>query len=216
MKVEIMSGRILGSAFIAGSLAALAATFAFAQDLPPAEPATEEAGPVAAPDAPAAVTQPAADPNLALNELHGDWSVRCFKLESQAPCDVIQFGTNPDTQQRVLAISIAYLPYADAYAAQIIVPLGVTLSRGLTLAAGDASLNGVKFSRCERDGCYVEIAMPQDTIMALLNLTENTKLTMYAYGQSEPLEMPFSVNGFAEAMGRMREEAIDRAVAPTE
>jgi invasion protein IalB len=210
-----MPGRILGNAIVAGSLA-LAATFASAQDLPPAAPTGEEAGPVAAPDAPAAVTQPAVDPNLALSELHGDWSVRCFNLESPAPCDIIQFGTNPTTEQRVLLISIAYLPAANAYAGQIIVPLGVTLSRGLSLEAGEASLNGVKFSRCERDGCYIEIAIPEATITALANRTENTRLTMFAYGQTEPLEMPFSVTGFSEALGRMREEAIDRAVAPPE
>jgi invasion protein IalB len=211
-----MPGRILGSAFIAGSLAALAVTGAFAQDLPAAAPTAEEAGPVAAPDAPAAVTQPAVDPNLALNELHGDWSVRCFNFESPAPCDIIQIGTNPTTQQRVLLISIAYLPNADAYAAQVIVPLGVTLSRGLSLDAGEASLVGVKYSRCERDGCYVEIAIPQETITALSNRTEGTNITMYAYGQAEPLEMPFSVTGFAEAVGRMREEATDRAVVPAQ
>jgi invasion protein IalB len=209
-----MSLKFFGSAFVAGSFAIFAVTIASAQDLPPAVPATEEAGPVAAPDAPAAVTQPAVDPNLALNELHGDWSVRCFRLESPAPCDIIQFGTNPATQQRVLLISIAYLPYAGAYAAQIIVPLGVTLSRGLSLEAGDGSLNGIKFARCERDGCYVEIAIPDDTITALAARTENTKLSMFAYGQGDVLEMPFSVNGFAEALSRMRDEAVDRAVAP--
>ena len=90
--------------------------------------------------------------------------------------------------------------------------MGVTLSRGLTIEAGAATMNGVKFGRCERDGCYVEMAITPATIEALSTTTDPTQLSMFAYGQAEPLQLPFSVNGFADAVARMREEAVERAV----
>jgi hypothetical protein len=60
----------------------------------------------------------------------------------------------------------------------------------------------------------VEIAFPQATIEALSTLTENTLITVIAYGQGDTLEMPFSINGFAEAIEHMVDEAEDRAVEP--
>jgi invasion protein IalB len=167
-----------------------------------------------APALPPAAQQPAVNPNLVVNELHDDWSVRCFTVESRAPCDILQVGSNAETQQRVSLISIAYLPATQSFAAQIIVPLGVALSRGLSLQAGEGSLVGVKFNRCERDGCYVEIALPQATVDAIRMLTEDTLITVFSYGQGELLELPFSVSGFSEAMDHMMTEAEARAVEP--
>ncbi len=210
-----MFGRIAVNALIVMSLLSALSSAARAQDAAVTAPAIGAPAPALPPPTPvAAVQQPTVNPNLLVDELHDDWSVRCFDVESQAPCDILQIGTNAETQQRVSLTSIAYIPWTQSYAAQIIVPLGVALSRGLTLQAGDASLTGIKFNRCEVDGCYVEIAFPQATIEALSTLTENTLVTVYAYGQGDTLEMPFSVNGFAEAIEHMVEEAENRAVDP--
>ncbi len=210
-----MFGRIAVNALIVMSLLSALSSAARAQDAAATAPAIGAPAPALPPPTPvAAVQQPTVNPNLLVDELHDDWSVRCFDVESQAPCDILQIGTNAETQQRVSLTSIAYIPWTQSYAAQIIVPLGVALSRGLTLQAGDASLTGIKFNRCEVDGCYVEIAFPQATIEALSTLTENTLVTVYAYGQGDTLEMPFSVNGFAEAIEHMVEEAENRAVDP--
>jgi invasion protein IalB len=215
-----MFGRTIGSLIVSLPLLVLAAMPARAMDAaapaPAADavPATEVAPALpAAPPAPAAAP-PAVDPNLVVNEAQEDWSVRCFRVESPAPCDVLQIGTSSETQQRVLLISIAYVPSRDAYAMQIIVPLGVELSQGLTLAAGEASLTSLRFTRCERDGCYVETGLPQPTIDALSAMAEGTTITITAFNEDETIELPFSVSGFAAAMARMREEAEARAVEP--
>ncbi len=210
-----MFGRNLANALIAMSLLSALSSAARAQDAAVTAPAIGAPVPEFTPATPVqAVQQPAINPNLLVDELHGDWSVRCFNVESQAPCDILQLGTNAETQQRVSLTSIAYVPTSQSYLAQIIVPLGVGLSRGLSLEAGEALLVGLKFNRCEVDGCYVEIAFPQATIEALSTLTENTLITVIAYGQGDTLEMPFSINGFAEAIEHMVDEAEDRAVEP--
>ena len=216
-----MFGRILGNTLVALSLLGAAPALAQNAEGPavPAAPAAavaEPAAPAATAPAAAPTAQPVVDPNLALNEPHENWSVRCFRVESPAPCDVLQIGTNSETQQRVLLISIAYLPARDAYAMQLIVPLGVQLSRGMTLAAGENSLTAISFNRCERDGCYVEMALPQATIDTLASMTEDTTITILPYNQAEALTLPFSVTGFAAAMARMKEEAEARAVEPAQ
>lgn len=217
-----MFGRISANALIAISLLSAVTSIAQAQDAAPVPvadapaPAADALAPAADALAPAInpAAQPAVNPNLAVNELYDDWSVRCFAVESQAPCDVLQVGTNAETQQRVSLVSIAYLPATQSYAAQIIVPLGVALARGLSLEAGEGSLTGVKFNRCERDGCYVEIALPQPTVDSIRLLTEDTLITVFSYGPGDALELPFSVSGFSEAMDYMMTEAAARAVEP--
>jgi len=204
-----MFRRIIADAFFTASLFSAIASNAQAQDAVPAS-APDASAPALSP----APQQPAVNPNLAVNELHDNWSVRCFTVESQAPCDILQVGSNSETQQRVSLVSIAYLPATHSYATQIIVPLGVALARGLSLEAGEGTLRGVKFNRCEVDGCYVEIALPQATVDSIRALTEDTLITVYSYGPGDPLELPFSVSGFSEAMDHMMREAEARAVEP--
>ncbi len=208
-----MFARLFEKTLIAALLLSVMTSTVRAQDAVPATapaPAADALAPALNP----AAQQPAVNPNLVVNELHDDWSVRCFTVESQAPCDILQVGTNSETQQRVSLISIAYLPATQSFATQIIVPLGVALARGLSLQAGEASLAGIKFNRCERDGCYVEIALPPATVDALRMLTEDTLITVYSYGPGDPLELPFSVSGFSEAVDHMMAEAEARAVEP--
>jgi len=196
-----MLKRIFVSTFLATSLLSVLSLVARAQDVAPTEPPATGA------------QQPVVDPNMLLNELHGDWSVRCFNVESQAPCDIIQVGTDAESQQRVSLVSLAYLPHNDSYLAQIIVPLGIAITRGLSIEAGEASLVGLRYNRCETDGCYVEIPFPQATIDALSGLQEDTLITVFSY-QGEMTEMPFSITGFAEAIEHMKAEAQERAVQP--
>ena len=205
-----MLGRLFANALVATSLLGAFVPIARAQNAAPT-PVPDASAPALNP----VVQQPAVNPNLAVNELHDNWSVRCFTVESQAPCDVLQVGTSAESQQRVSLISIAYLPATQSFAAQIIVPLGVALARGLSLEAGEGSLRGVKFNRCEVDGCYVEIALPQATVDSIRLLTEDTLITVYSYGTGETLELPFSVSGFSEAMDHMMSEAETRAVERT-
>ena len=54
----------------------------------------------------------------------GDWTVRCFPVKSPSPCDMFELLANKkDTRQRVMSVSIAYLPANDRHVIQIAVPL---------------------------------------------------------------------------------------------
>ena len=161
---------------------------------------------------------PAAPPadaaaNLAVSEMIGDWTVRCFRIQAIAPCDVLQIASQQETQRRVLLVSIAYVPSQNVYWMQIVVPLAVALAKGMTIPAGDASLTGMKFTRCERDGCYVEGQLPDPTVQALRGM-ESTTINIVAYGNEQQANLPLSLNGFGMAIDRLRTEARQRATNP--
>ncbi len=151
---------------------------------------------------------------FSVNTPVGDWAVRCAQttVKSPAPCDVIQLTVNQDSKARIMSFSLAYLPSRDTYAMQVIVPTGVALTRGMIVSAGTLALQGVKFTRCERDGCYVEALVDAAAVNALSAAGATTNVTVVGYGQSNEVNLPVSLNGFADALNRMRTLARERAV----
>jgi invasion protein IalB len=181
----------------------------------PTAPPPAAAAPSAPATDPAAAAAAAAAAQFSVNTPVGDWAVRCAltTVKSPAPCDVIQLTVNQDTKQRIMSFSLAYVPSRDAYAMQVIVPTGVALSRGMSLAAGERALNGVRFNRCERDGCYVEMLVDAPTVAALSAAGKSTTVTVIGYGQFNEYKLPVSLTGFPEALDRMKGLSRERAIA---
>src|SRR5712671_6562082 len=173
----------------------------------------QQPAPAAPPPAdPAAAAAAAAAQQFSINQNVGDWVVRCVltSVKSPAPCEVLQSTVNKDNQQRISSMSIAYVPSRETYAMQIVVPTGVALAKGLTLAP---ALNAVKFTRCERDGCYVEMLIDNAAITSLAGAGKAATIGVVGYGQANEIKLPVSLTGFPEAMDRMKTFAKDRAVA---
>jgi invasion protein IalB len=191
----------------AGLLVALPIVALAQQPPAPATPAAP-----AAPADPNAAAAAAAAQQFSINQNVGDWVVRCVltTVKSPAPCEVLQSTVNKDTQQRISSFSIAYVPSRETYAMQIVVPTGVALAKGLTLAP---SLNAVKFTRCERDGCYVEMLIDNAAITSLAGAGKTATIGVVGYGRENEIKLPVSLTGFPEAMDRMKTFARDRAVA---
>ena len=131
-------------------------------------------------------------------------------VKSPAPCEVLQVTVNRDNKQRLSSFSIAYVPSRDAYAIQVVVPTGVALAKGLLLGN---SPNGMKFTRCERDGCYVEAVIDNTVVTTLGKAGKATQIAVVPYGKTDQIKFPVSLNGFTEAMDRMKSYSKDRAVA---
>jgi invasion protein IalB len=206
--MSAMSIRNCAAPFILSALALMSSASAFAQ--------APAAAPPAAPPAGAAPPADAQQPQFSINQTVGDWVVRCVleSVKSPAPCDMLQVTINQQNKQRVSSFSVAYVPSRDSYAMQIIVPTGVALSKGLVLAAGAHSLNGAKFNRCERDGCYVELLTDTATITALSGVGKTTQMTVVGYGTAgKTVPLPVSLTGFPEALDRMKSLAKARAIA---
>jgi invasion protein IalB len=188
------------------------AALSFFRGAASAQQAPAPAAPDAAAAAAAAAGQPPAQ-QFSINQSVGDWVVRCVQttIKSPAPCEVMQTTVNQDTKQRISSFSMAYVPSRDAYAMQVVVPTGVALAKGLQLGT---QLNNVKFNRCERDGCYVEIVIPPDAVAALSAQGKSTTIKVSSYGpEGKEIPLPVSLTGFPEALDRMKGLAKDRAVA---
>ena len=135
----------------------------------------------------------------------GDWLVRCFAVKSPSPCDMFELLANKQTKQRIMSVSIAYIPAGDRHVIQIAVPLGVLIQKGLVLATESYTSPVWHYRRCDRGGCYVEMLLQPDAVGALTGGTQ-AKVTIYAEGGKE-FNVPFSLKGFADAHGAMTDLA---------
>lgn len=136
---------------------------------------------------------------------YDDWMVRCFPVKSPSPCDMFEMLANKQTKQRMMSLSIAYVPKSDGNVIQIAVPLGVMIQKGLVLATDSYTSPMLHFRRCDRGGCYVEMIMPPDMVSALSAATDS-KITIYADG-GKVYNIPFTIKGFNEAHGAMADLA---------
>jgi invasion protein IalB len=160
--------------------------------------------------APAAA--PAAPPPPPEVKNIGDWLVRCYPAQTQSPCDMYQQQNDAKSQQRVLAVSIAYIPHLDKHAVQISVPLGVSVARGVVLQAGSYTSPAMPYRRCDRGGCYVEMLL-DNSVIDQLNHAGDTALLKVTADDGKNYQLKLSLNGFTAAHDSMAEQARAKAKA---
>ena len=132
----------------------------------------------------------------------GDWEVRCFAVQSPAPCDMFQFLTQKNTGDRVMSLSIAYEPQAGRHLVQFVVPLGVSLPKGATLVAGTYTSPRLLYRRCNKTGCFIEGTTDETIIDALGKSQAQAKMNVMS-DSGKPFSIPFSLRGFAQAHDSM-------------
>jgi invasion protein IalB len=170
------------------------------------------AGTALAQEAPRAPVQPSETKQF------GDWMVRCYPVKTPSPCDMFELLANKQNQQRILSISIAYVPNGDKHVIQIAVPLGVLIQKGLVLSSDSYTSPQLHYRRCDRGGCYVEMLLQPDAVSALTTASGPGKVTVYA-DAGKAFEIPFSLKGFNDAHGAMQDMARKKAAggaAPAE
>ena len=159
-----------------------------------------------------APAQPAAPPPPPEVKNIGDWLVRCYAAQTQSPCDMYQQRNDPKSQQRVLAVSIAYVPHVDRHAIQISVPLGISVQKGVVLHTATYSTPVLPYRRCDRGGCYVEMLLDNSTIDQLSHATDNALIRITA-DDGKNYDLKLSMNGFIAAHDSMTEQAKAKAKA---
>jgi invasion protein IalB len=141
----------------------------------------------------------------------GDWFVRCFPVQSPSPCDMFQELDSPKTKQRVLSLSLAYVPSIDRHAIQIMVPLEIAIQKGVTLRTDSFTSPVMKYRRCDRNGCYVETPVDNNFVEAISKSGgDSGKVTIVAdNGKSYALN--FYLKGFSAAHDDMVAQARAKA-----
>jgi invasion protein IalB len=139
-----------------------------------------------------------------------DWIVRCFPIQSPSPCDMFQEQDAQQSRQRVLSLSIAYVPSLDRHALQVSVPLDISIPKGLTIQTDAYTSPVLKYRRCDRNGCYVEQAVDNALVESLAKASGSGKVNIFAdNGKSYALN--FSLKGFAAAHDDMVAQAKAKA-----
>lgn len=144
----------------------------------------------------------------------GDWAVRCFPVKSPSPCDMLFATVRKNSAQRVTSVSIAYVPSKGTYLMQVAVPLGIDLSQGVVIQAGNYSTDKLTVRRCDRSGCFVEQAAGNDLIDGLTqNSEQGGNLKVVATG-GKPVSLAMSLKGFSAAHQAMVDGARQKAANP--
>lgn len=189
----------------AGILAASLMSSADAQtDSAPA--ATPAATTAPAPASAPAATPPARAEGAPASKMIGDWNVRCFPVQSEAPCDIFQMLVNKKMRVRVMSMSIAYAPAQSRYLIQITVPLEVALAKGVTIEAGSYTSPKMIYRRCAADGCVVEGPVDASIITALSQAGDTAKMVVVSR-DGKTIRLPMSLKGYSEALESMKSQA---------
>jgi invasion protein IalB len=139
-----------------------------------------------------------------------DWFVRCFPVQSPSPCDMFQELDSQTTKQRVLSISLAYVPSLDRHAVQITVPLDISIPKGVTIKTDSYTSPVLKYRRCDRNGCYIEMAVDNSLIEGLAKSGPAGKINIVA-DNGKVYALNFSLKGFAQAHDDMAAQARAKA-----
>jgi invasion protein IalB len=131
-----------------------------------------------------------------------DWFVRCFAVDSPNPCDMFQELDSQTTKQRVLLLSMAYVPGVDRHLLQIVVPLEISIPKGLTIKTDRYTSPVLKYRRCDRNGCYVEMPADNAMVEALAKSGPAAKVNIVA-DNGKAYGLNFSLKGFSEAHDEM-------------
>jgi len=143
-----------------------------------------------------------------------DWAVRCFPVQSLSPCDIFQELDNQRTGQRVISMSIAFYPTLNRHALVIAVPLEVSIPTGLKLQTGSYTSPLLKYRRCDRNGCYVEMAVDNGLIESLARSSGDSGKINIAADNGKTYSLNFSLKGFSAAHDEMASQARVKAKAP--
>ena len=193
----MISSRLVSCAVSAAAALVLSAGVAFAQ-APAAAAAAASARPAGAPDV----------------KMVGDWAVRCFPISSPSPCDMYEEMANKDTRQRILAISVAYVPGVNRNGIVIPVPLEVSIPAGLKLQTSTYTSPMLKYRRCDRNGCYVELAVENNVIESLARSSGDAGKIVIAADSGKVYNLNFSLKGFSAAHDDMVTKARAKAKTP--
>src|SRR3954471_67992 len=140
---------------------------------------------------------PAADaPGRPDAKLVGDWTVRCFPIQSPSPCDIFQEQDYQKTGQRVLSISIAYVPSLDKHAIQLSVPWDISIPKGVVMQTDAYTPPVLKYRRCDRSGCYIEMAVDNALVEGLAKSGAEGKVNIAA-DNGKNYTLKFSLKGFS-------------------
>lgn len=140
----------------------------------------------------------------------GDWRVDC-RGDAEG-CVLSQQVIDGERGQRLIALNLIVRQGAPEVA-RLVVPLGSLISAGTLIALGDFRQENLLPETCDRTGCTFSF-MPDEAFLAAARGTrQGTAIFMTPEGN--PASIPFSLDGFSDALAMARSETglLARALA---
>ena len=158
---------------------------------------------------------PAAPPAPTDVSLIGDWTVRCYTVNSPNPCEMLYQIQDKNSGQRVLGVTIAFVPSANKHLLIVGVPLGVAIAKGLVIQTDAFTSPMLHYRRCDNAGCYVEMVLDNGTVDQISHSGAKAAVKIVA-DSGKSFDLQLSLNGFSAAHDKMAELARQKAKSPTQ
>ncbi len=144
-----------------------------------------------------------------------DWQVRCYPIQTAAPCDMFQEQGDAQTGRKILSLSISYVPSMDRHALILVVPLDVSLAKGAVLQTDSYTSPTLKYRMCTRDGCFVQMPVDNDLVASVAKSSGEGKVNVVG-DDGKTYAIKFSLKGFAQAHDDMVSQAKAKATKPAQ
>ena len=133
-----------------------------------------------------------------------DWTLQCQAgPEGGDVCQLFQEASLEGTERPILRALVGYrTPNSDTLTLVLVLPLGVSLSKGAFMQIDSNQPVAVPFERCEPGGCLIFLAM-NDSLVQALKSGINARLIFHDT-QHRRGAATLSLRGFTAGINRLR------------
>lgn len=133
------------------------------------------------------------------------WAAQCeIGSNGEENCHIFQnlvLAENAD-QKQVLRMSLGYPSGSGQPVAQFLMPLGIWLPRGMTLAVDDGEPQNFPILVCGSNGCQTTLRVQPDLIEAL-NQGKQLTVTLFNANQ-QPVRIPIDLSGITAGLAALQ------------
>ena len=130
-----------------------------------------------------------------------DWRVICPPLTEATPNCALTADVLRDTGGILLTISMT--DPAPGSSLSLTVPHGVLLEPGLGFTIGSEPVRVRPYETCTNTGCIALVTVDADTLKSLSS-NMGGQISVAAPNSQQPVNIPFSLRGFAEGYGELQ------------
>jgi len=136
-----------------------------------------------------------------IREKHGDWELRCIRVEEgkQEPCQLYQL-LRDDNGNGVAEINLFNLPKGQqaAAGATIVTPLETLLTQQLTLAVDGGPTKRFPFTWCSAVGCFARIGFSNGDIASFKRGSKAAITIVPVAAPDQKVTLTISLTGFTK------------------
>jgi invasion protein IalB len=144
---------------------------------------------------------PSAPPNETRVTTFTDWRVICPPFNPTQPNCALTLDVLRETGGVLLTVSM--LDPAPNSPLSVTVPHGVAIDAGMGFSVGTDPMRVRPFETCNNTGCIALVTVDADTLRSL-SANMGGQVVVAVAGNTSPVTIPFSLNGFAAGYAELQ------------